>query len=118
MRVLVCGSRDFHYPALVAMRLAQLPADAIVMHGAARGVDTIAAKIAAGLGLEIEDYPADWKRYGKRAGIERNLDMLDARPDLVIAFWDGQSRGTAHTIREAEKRGIRVEVHRRPQEAA
>jgi hypothetical protein len=63
------------------------------------------------LGLDSERYAADWKQYGKRAGILRNLQMLDQRPDLVLAFQRNGSRGTQHTIDEARKRGIAVEVH-------
>jgi hypothetical protein len=58
----------------------------------------------------VRVFPADWERYKRRAGIIRNLEMLDQEPDLVIAFWDGKSRGTAHTIGEARRRGIPVEV--------
>jgi hypothetical protein len=36
--------------------------------------------------------------------------MLNGSPDLVIAFWDGESRGTRHTIDEAKRRGIPVEI--------
>ncbi len=34
--------------------------------------------------------------------------MLESKPDLVLAFWDGQSRGTKHTITEARRRNIPV----------
>ncbi len=47
---------------------------------------------------------------GRRAGPERNIRMLDSTPDLVLAFWDGQSRGTRHTISEARRRNITVRV--------
>lgn len=82
------------------------------MHGTARGADRLAAGYADSLGLEVEHYPADWKRHGKRAGILRNLEMLDAEPSLVIAFWNGRSCGTKHTIDEARRRGIPVEIIR------
>jgi len=36
--------------------------------------------------------------------------MLDWEPELVLAFWDGRSTGTEHTITEANRRGIPVEV--------
>ena len=112
-RVLVCGSRDFEPESRIVARIGQLPEGTTVIHGDARGADRIAARVAESLGLEVEAYPADWKRHGRRAGIERNLLMLDgADPDAVIAFWNGKSRGTAHTIREAEKRGLPVEVIR------
>lgn len=80
------------------------------MHGAARGADRIAARYAESLGYEVENYPADWKKHGRRAGVIRNLTMLDLGPELVIAFWNGRSRGTKNTIDEAKKRGIPVEV--------
>lgn len=110
MRVLVCGSRDYPRKARIASRIAMLSPGTTVIHGAARGPDRIAGAYAESLGFEVEEYPADWERLGKRAGIIRNLDMLDACPDLVIAFWDGDSAGTKHTITEARKRGIPVEV--------
>jgi hypothetical protein len=112
VRVLVCGSRGFHKSALLTWRISTLPRDTIVMHGGSRGADRLASIVAASLGLEVEHYPADWKRHGKRAGILRNLEMLDAKPDLVIAFWDGQSPGTRHTINAAAERGIPTEIHR------
>lgn len=111
LRVLVTGSREWTRRAVISLQLAKLPVGSIVMHGDARGADRIAAAIAESLDLVVEDYPADWKRYGRKAGILRNFDMLDAKPDLVLAFWDGTSRGTKHVIEEAERRGIPIEVY-------
>jgi|SRR5581483_8489949 len=111
VRVLVCGSRGWRGSAVIAIELLHLPSGSIVMHGTAQGADQIAARIAESLDLEVEHCPADWKRHGRRAGIIRNLAMLDEKPDLVLAFWDGKSRGTKHTIREAKRRGIPVRVH-------
>lgn len=54
-------------------------------------------------------FPANWK-LGRRAGPIRNQLMLDQNPDKVIAFHDGRSRGTLHTITEARRRGISVEI--------
>ena len=48
--------------------------------------------------------------YGPRAVVIRNEQMLDTGVDLVIAFWDGQSRGTQHMIESAKRRGIPVEI--------
>jgi hypothetical protein len=64
------------------------------------------------LDLQVEKFPANWERYGRHAGLERNLEMLDTNPDLVIAFQRNRSRGTQHTIDQARKRGIAVEVIR------
>ncbi len=110
MKVLVCGSRTWNRPALIAARISELPSDTHVIHGAARGADELAGRYAHALAMSVSAFPANWDEYGKRAGIIRNLDMLDQHPDLVIAFWDGKSRGTKHAIDEAEERGIRVEI--------
>lgn len=110
MRVLVCGSRTWDDLGLLVKRLEQLPPDTTIIHGGASGADRIAGRYARERGLLEERYPADWKRYGKAAGPLRNLAMLDSGPDLVLAFWDGRSKGTAHTIRESERRGIPYEV--------
>lgn len=113
LRLLVCGSRnwtdmDAIYDVLADYRT---PRPVIVLHGGARGADSLADDAARLHGYAREVYKADWKKHGKRAGILRNLRMLDAYADKVIAFHDGQSRGTQHTIDEARKRGIPVEVH-------
>jgi len=112
--VLVCGSRTWgrtpEESREVYYRVWQLPLDAVIVHGGARGADGLAADAARLHGYQAEEFLPDWERHGKRAGILRNLAMLDTNPDLVIAFWDGQSKGTGHTITEAQKRGIPVEV--------
>lgn len=114
MKVLVCGSRDWTDHEAIDRRLGGLPGeheDITIIHGAAPGADTMAAHAAYRRGFVPIAFPADWKTYGKRAGILRNLEMLDDGPDLVIAFQRGESRGTQHTIDAARRRRIPVEVH-------
>jgi hypothetical protein len=117
VKVLVCGSREV--PDLMAAwdiwedRLRRLPHSYpahTVISGGARGADTVAHMVAKKLGYRTKTFRADWNEHGKKAGIVRNLAMLDEEPDLVIAMWDGESRGTKHTITEARKRGIPVEM--------
>ncbi len=111
MRVLVCGSRGWTDYDAILHRLAQIKASLpTIVHGAASGADTMADRAAKTLNLTVECYPADWATYGKRAGFIRNEQMLDTGVGLVIAFWDGRSRGTQHTIESAKRRGIPVEV--------
>lgn len=110
MRVLVCGSRSWSDWASVGDYIAALPAGSVVVHGGAAGADTIADHYARGHGLDVEVYLADWQLHGRRAGVVRNLAMLDTNPDRVAAFWDGRSRGTKHTIDEARLRGIPVDL--------
>lgn len=114
MKVLVCGSRDWTDYEAIDRRLSGLPGEheeIAIIHGAAPGADLMAARAALRWGFEPIAFPADWLTKGKRAGILRNLQMLDERPDLVIAFQRNGSRGTQHTIDEARRRGIPVEVY-------
>lgn len=78
--------------------------DTVLVSGGARGVDSVAEGAARERGLEVEIFPANWKKYGKRAGFLRNEDIVKAA-DKVYAFWDGQSRGTRHTMELAKKAG-------------
>lgn len=110
MKVLVCGSRDWNRPTWIGRRLANLPRGSEIIHGDARGADILAKLYAHALGIPETAFPADWRGKGRAAGIIRNLEMLDQKPDLVIAFQVGGSRGTQHTIDEARRRGIPVEV--------
>jgi hypothetical protein len=115
MKVLVCGSREWRDGSLVRKRLFEIAESSEVeptlLHGDAQGADRIAAGFALGFGYLVRPFPANWKRYGKRAGFLRNVAMLEQKPDLVLAFQINNSRGTQHTIDEARKRGIPVEVH-------
>jgi acetyl-CoA carboxylase alpha subunit len=110
--VLVCGSRSWRDASVIQRRLARFPERVRVIHGDARGADKLAASIAREFGHLVEAYPADWRRHGRAAGIIRNLEMLEKKPDLVLAFWDGASTGTKHMIDAARRRDISVEVTR------
>jgi uncharacterized phage-like protein YoqJ len=48
-------------------------------------------------------YPANWRKYGKRAGHRRNQQMAD-NADALIALWDGESPGTRDMIRRMENK--------------
>ena len=40
----------------------------------------------------------------------RNVEMIGQEPDLVVAFWDGKSRGTQHTITLARQSKINTMI--------
>jgi hypothetical protein len=114
MIVLVCGTRGWTDADAIERRLRQLAGTTLrritLIHGDARGADRLAAGIATGWGWNVVAYPAEWDRHGKSAGFIRNVQMLEQEPDIVLAFQLGGSRGTQHTITEARRRGIPVEV--------
>jgi hypothetical protein len=109
--VAIVGSRDYVRLDDVRRFVEALPPGTIVVSGGARGVDTAAIEAAAARGLATKVYPADWMREGKRAGYLRNYAIVDAA-DEVVAFWDGASRGTAHTITLAQVAGKPVRIIR------
>ena len=106
--MLVCGSRGWSDRALIA-RVVRSYGPAVIVHGAAAGADRIAAGVAEQLGWPLKPHPADWQRHRRSAGPRRNLEMLDTRPVLVIAFTviAGGTTGTRHTLTNAYRRGIR-----------
>lgn len=114
MKVLACGSRNWHDDRAIYDRLAVIANNAqeepVLIHGGAKGADSVAGEYALGLGFLVRVFPAEWDRYGKTAGRVRNIKMLEEKPDLVLAFQIDGSPGTQHTIDEARKRGIPVEV--------
>jgi hypothetical protein len=113
MKILICGSRTFNDSRAIEEQLGTFEGieGITIIHGGARGADSLAGNIAKKLGWKQLVFLPDWDLHGKCAGIVRNDLMLDQQPDLVMAFWDGKSRGTQHTIREATKRKIKVIIH-------
>lgn len=109
MKVAIVGSREYARMDKVCDFVRSLPAGTTVVSGGARGVDSVAEEIAIRCGLDVVVFRADWNGLGKRAGFARNKTIVEAA-DRVVAFWDGVSRGTAHTINLARKVGKPVEV--------
>ena len=113
-RILVCGDRKWTDEWAIRRELwRRMESEPTIIHGAARGADSIAGEIAGRLGLAVLAFPAQWEKYGKAAGPIRNKQMLDeGKPNLVLAFHKNlaASKGTADMVRQARKRGIPVEV--------
>jgi hypothetical protein len=114
-RVVICGSRNFNDYVLLKNRtdkflsgitelsdLSEDPPEVVILSGCAAGADTLGELYAEERKLTIEKHPALWDFYGKKAGYVRNEEMVKLA-DAVIAFWDGKSKGTLHTINLATK---------------
>lgn len=110
VRVLVCGGRDYADGGRVFQVLSHYHASnpfSVLIHGAARGADTLAGEWAEWAGVPVNPYPANWKMFGRAAGAMRNATMLrDGRPDVVIAFRGGV--GTADMCRQARNANLPV----------
>lgn len=84
----------------------------IVVSGTAEGWDILGELWAGFNSLLIKPMPADWGKYGKKSGPIRNREMAEyAAPDgILVAVWDGKSKGTENMISVAKEKGLRVFV--------
>ena len=107
MRVAVIGSRGLTVDNLEKY----LPDDTTeIISGGARGVDASAREYAQRHGLKLTEYLPEYSKYGRSAPLKQNITITE-NADLVLAFWDGLSRGTKYVIDNCKKRNIPVEIH-------
>ena len=102
---LIVGSRGYTDYASFKAKCDALLADKTdieIVSGGASGTDALAERYAHERGYSLQIFPAVWSRYGKRAGYVRNREMHSYISTFidrgVIAFWDGQSKGTAQSF--------------------
>lgn len=81
-----------------------------IVSGGARGVDACAKQYAQMQGLKLTEFLPEYRLFGRGAPLKRNLQIIEYA-DAVLAFWDGQSRGTKYVIARCKQRGIRITVH-------
>ena len=106
MKVAVIGSKN-----LVVQDLGiYLPEETMeIVSGGAKGIDTCAREYANAKGLKLTEFLPDYKRYGRGAPLKRNLQIIEYA-DCVLAFWDGQSRGTKFVIEHCKTQSKPVRV--------
>ena len=116
---LIVGSRGYTDYASFKAKCDALLADKIdieIVSGGASGTDAMAERYARERGYSLQIFPAEWSRYGKRAGYVRNREMhvyISTFAERgVIAFWDGQSKGTAQSFSLAKEFGNPIRVVR------
>lgn len=127
LRIIVAGGRDFkNYKLLsdtIMKYLGDIDGVGIVdnpnqikfISGAAKGADSLGEQFAYTWGYDVIRFQADWDRFGKSAGYRRNAEMAkyaseDGKSGVLIAFWDGKSRGTKHMIDLAKRYGLGVYI--------
>lgn len=112
-RILVTGSRHWQdYDTILRhLRDAVDGRPAVVVHGAGRGADELAAAAARELGLRTEAHPADWTTHGRRAGPIRNTAMVALGADVCLAFPCHRSVGTWDCIHKSVAAHIPVRIY-------
>ena len=107
MKVGVIGSRG-----LTVDNLEQyLPQNTTeIVSGGAKGIDTCAREYAISHGIKLTEFLPEYSRYGRGAPLKRNLKIIEYA-DVVIAFWDRQSKGTKNVIENCKKLNVKVDVH-------
>jgi len=110
MKTAIIGSRTATAAQYEALRQAAegLGVTAIISGGAA-GADQMAERYARETGKPLIIYRADWIEHGRAAGPIRNRRIID-EAEQVLAIWDGQSKGTADSLRHARKKGKPVRI--------
>lgn len=115
IRVAIVGSRsidDYSWMEVVLEeRFPDVRAVQHVVSGGGAGVDTNGVKWARKRNIKIIELLPDWKKHGKAAGMIRNTDIVKDS-DVVLAFWDGKSKGTLDSIKKAKQFGKLVEVYK------
>lgn len=107
----VVGSRSFNDYDLMVQELSRIEGVTSIVSGGANGADKLAERYAREHGLPITVHLPDWDRFGRRAGLVRNMKIVNGC-DALIAFWDGESKGTKDSIRKAELSGKPVTIVR------
>lgn len=116
IKVIIAGTRDFDNYELLKQKMDKILAgrvrnneEIIIISGTARGADKLGERYAREKGYKIERYPANWDKYGKRAGYIRNEQMAKVA-DACVCFWDEQSKGTKHMIDLAKQYKLALRV--------
>ncbi|MBO4265060.1 MAG: DUF2493 domain-containing protein [Clostridia bacterium] len=111
MRVAVVGSRRLYGNAYEIIK-ANIPANTSeIISGGAVGVDALAERYAKENGIRFRAFLPDYDKNGRNAPLIRNIEIIK-NAQLVLAFWDGYSRGTAFTIAKCVDMGVPVKVIR------
>lgn len=109
MKVAIIGSRNAG--KLTVFKISQhVPADCTqIISGGATGVDSLAEQYARENNIPFVEVTPDYKIFGRQAPLVRNSKIVELA-DKVLAFWDYQSKGTAHTISECVRLNVPFEI--------
>lgn len=106
--VIVCGGRGYADVNHVYTELDRYHAEnkiTLLVEGGANGADSLAREWAKLRGVPLKTVPAQWGLHGRQAGAQRNAQMLQSKPVVVLAFPGG--KGTLN-MTQAERKNVRV----------
>jgi hypothetical protein len=110
MKIIIAGSRDICDYEIVKLAIQESQFHiTTIISGTAIGIDKLGEKYGIDNNIPIDKHPANWVKYGKRAGYLRNSEMAEVA-DGLIAIWDGVSKGTNHMINIAKQKKLKVFV--------
>jgi len=110
VRVAIVGSRHFAALDRVTDYLTGLPAGTSIITGSASGVDAAATRAARARGMPVQVMSASFDEVADASkSAARNQRLVDAC-DVLVAFWDGASKGTRSTVERALDAGKEVHV--------
>lgn len=108
MKIGIIGSRNieptFDFAKELERRINIESCDTIISGGAS-GIDTLAAEYARSRNLELVELRPDYKQHGRGATFIRNRAIVE-QSDFLVAFWNGESKGTKYTIDYALNKGV------------
>ena len=107
MKIAIIGSRNpgnINFALELEKRINIQDDDAIIS-GGAKGIDSLAAQYARQYGIELIEFHPNYAKNGRGATFIRNREIVD-NADMVVAFWNGTSKGTKYTIDYANKKGV------------
>ncbi len=120
VKIIISGGRDFNRQDILNSFVSGILADIefdmyldndeiVLLQGGASGADAMSKVFAYENAYATQEYKADWDKHGKAAGPIRNVEMANAA-HVLIAFWDGKSKGTKHMIDTSIAHGLHVHV--------
>lgn len=94
----------------VDLIIKQLPRNCSeIVSGGATGIDLLAKQASQKLSIKYTCFEPDYKTYGRSAPLIRNKTIAD-NSNLVLAFWDGKSKGTQNIILYCIKQNIPFKI--------
>ncbi len=111
MKIAIIGSRNLILPIEEVYNKVREFYPTLIISGGAKGIDTIAKELAHKYNIEFLEFLPNYTEFGRIAPFIRNKEIVD-KADIVIAFWNGSSKGTLHALNYAKKLKKKVIIYR------